>query len=39
MVLDGAMVWLACFILVVQNPGLIFKEVWAESSFLWFRKS
>jgi hypothetical protein len=39
MVLDGAMIWLACFILVIQNPGLIFKDIWVETAFQWTYKS
>lgn len=35
MVLDGAMVLLACIILVALHPGVAFKGVWEEASFRW----
>jgi hypothetical protein len=35
MVLDGAMVLLACIILMVFHPGLAFSGVWDRASFRW----
>ncbi|KAF7713847.1 Uncharacterized protein PECH_000840 [Penicillium ucsense] len=39
MVLDGAMVLLACIILTVFHPGLAFDGVWKEASFRWGKKN